>query len=67
QAQHPRVRNVVLASDLARHAANGWQDPALPDDYKAIADLLHLSVENTLQRLDVPQEYWPLELVPGQP
>lgn len=43
-AASPRVRNVVHAVDLARHAANGWDDPALPDDYKAIADLIHSDV-----------------------
>jgi len=37
-----RVRNVVLAVDLARHAANGWNDAALPDDYENIAKLLHM-------------------------
>ena len=37
-----RVRNVVLAVNLARHAANGWNDAALPDDYENIAKLLHM-------------------------
>lgn len=37
-----RVRNVTLAVNLARHAANGWDDAALPDDYDEIAKLLHL-------------------------
>lgn len=37
-----RVRNVVLAVNLARHSANGWDDAALPDDYEDIAKLLHL-------------------------
>jgi HD-like signal output (HDOD) protein len=39
-AQQPRVRNVLLAVNLARHAARGWGDPALPDDFRAIAELL---------------------------
>ena len=42
QAQSPRVRNVMLAVRLARHAANGWRDAALPDDYRDIAALLHM-------------------------
>lgn len=42
-ATHPRVRNVTLAVRLARHAAHGWEDPALPDDYAEIAELLHIS------------------------
>jgi len=37
----PRVQNVSLAVALARHSAHGWDDPALPDDYSAIARLLN--------------------------
>ena len=37
-----RVRNVTLAVNLARHAANGWDDAALSDDYKEIGQLLKL-------------------------
>lgn len=44
-ANHPRVRNVVLAVNLARHSANGWDDAALPDDYKDIAELLRMTAE----------------------
>jgi HD-like signal output (HDOD) protein len=50
-AAHPRVQNVKLAVDLARHSANGWDDAALPDDYKAIGELLHLSEEAVMRRL----------------
>lgn len=50
-AEHPRVRNVKLAVDLARHSANGWDDAALPDDFKAIESLLHISHEKLMQRL----------------
>lgn len=50
-ADHPRVRNVTLAVDLARHAANGWDDAALPDDYAAIEELLHISHEALLHKL----------------
>lgn len=52
-ANSPRVRNVVLADDLARHAANGWNDPALPDDFRAIADLLHTTPDAVMMRLGV--------------
>lgn len=38
-----RERNVTLAINLARHSANGWDDAALPDDYKDIGELLHIS------------------------
>lgn len=41
-AKQPRVRNVELAVNLARHSANGWDDAALPDDYKDIGELLRI-------------------------
>lgn len=50
-ANLPRVKNVKLAVDLARHSANGWDDAALPDDYKAIGELLHLSEDAVMHRL----------------
>jgi HD-like signal output (HDOD) protein len=52
-ADNPRVRNVTLAVDLARHSANGWDDAALPDDYTAIEDLLHISHESLMQKLGI--------------
>lgn len=54
-AEHPRVRNVTLAVDLARHSANGWDDAALPDDYAAIEDLLHISHESLMRRLGLEE------------
>ncbi len=53
-ASHPRVRNVTLAVDLARHSANGWDDAALPDDYAAIEELLHISHEVLVRKLGIP-------------
>lgn len=44
-SNEPRVRNVMLAVDLARHSADGWTDAALPDDYAHIADLLRMAPE----------------------
>lgn len=41
-----RVRNVVLAVNLARHSANGWDDAALPDDYTAISELLRMPIHD---------------------
>lgn len=64
-ADHPRVRNVTLAVDLARHSANGWDDAALPDDYKGIGELLHLSHEAVLQKLGVENN--PLPTVTDNP
>jgi len=43
-AEHPAVKNVMLAIRLARHSAHGWDNPALPDDVADIAQLLNLSV-----------------------
>ncbi|MDP9044106.1 MAG: HDOD domain-containing protein [Pseudomonadota bacterium] len=45
---HAKVRCVTLALRLARHSANGWDNPALPDDIDEIADLLNLSTQATL-------------------
>lgn len=41
-SQSPRVRNVVLAVNLARHSAQGWDNAALPDDYREIGVLLRM-------------------------
>jgi len=48
-----RERNVRLAVDLARHSANGWDDAALPDDYKAICELLHINHETLFKKLGI--------------
>ena len=58
-AEQARVRNVWLAVRLARHSAHGWEDPALPDDYKDIGELLNLTPEAVRQRLG-------LEPLPGR-
>ncbi len=55
-AHNPRVRNVALAVDLARHSANGWNDPALPDDFKSIEDLLHISHDSLMRKLGLDAE-----------
>jgi HD-like signal output (HDOD) protein len=45
QAEHPQVRSVALGIRLARHTEDerGWDNPAVPDDLKAIGELLSLS------------------------
>ena len=48
QAHTQRVRNVKLASNLARHSANGWDNAALPDDYRDIGELLRLSPDQVM-------------------
>jgi HD-like signal output (HDOD) protein len=44
-AHATRVRNVTLAVNLARHSATGWDDAALPDDYRDIGELLRIDPE----------------------
>ncbi len=51
----PRVRNVNLAVRLARHSANGWDDPALPDDYTDIGTLLNLTPDIVQKRVGAPE------------
>jgi HD-like signal output (HDOD) protein len=46
-----RVRNVVLAVDLARHSQRGWDNPAIPDDLAAIGRLLNLKPESVLEKV----------------
>ena len=58
-AEQPRVRNVALAVQLARHSSHGWHDAALPDDYTAISEFLHITPETVRQRLG-------LEAVPAR-
>ncbi len=55
-AETANVRNVNLALDLARHTANGWNDPALPDDLRAIQELLFIGHSHLLERLGAPEE-----------
>lgn len=42
-SSRPRVRNVLLATALARHSQHGWNNAALPDDFEAIGQLLNLT------------------------
>lgn len=51
QAQHLNVQCVMLGVRLARHTAQGWDNPALPDDVSDVARLLNLSNEATLNLL----------------
>ena len=54
-ANQPRVRNVVLAVNLARHSANGWDDAALPDDFTEIGELLRMPAEEVMIMLEVDE------------
>lgn len=55
-ADNPRVRNVLLAADFARHLADGWANDALPDDIQAVESLVHLNHDALLTRLGVPPD-----------
>jgi len=46
-AAQPRVVNVATAVALARHSAHGWNDPALPDDFRRIEKVFALSEEQS--------------------
>jgi HD-like signal output (HDOD) protein len=58
-ADQPRVQNVALAVNLARHSSHGWMDAALPDDFSAIEKLLRINRETLMIRLRVPPEALP--------
>jgi len=67
-ADHPRIRNVLLAVDLARHSSHGWNDAALPDDFAAIGNLLHLNLDALIERLGLSdEERAQLPLMPEMP
>lgn len=51
-AKQPRVRNVELAVNLARHSANSWDNAALPDDYKGIGELLRMPAVQVMAMLE---------------
>lgn len=50
-AQRPRVRNVLLAVSLARHAARGWEAPGLPEHIEGIGRLIGRPVPEVRQRV----------------
>lgn len=53
-AHLPRVQNVTLAVNLARHSTDDWSNAALPDDFSAIERLLHIDRQTLLNRLGIP-------------
>lgn len=58
----PRVRTVLVATSVARHINNGWQDPGLPDDLKEASTLIGLDPDGThslIQKIaiDVAREW----------
>lgn len=58
-ADHPIVRNVLLAVRLARHTESGWDNAALPDDFADIAKLLNANeraVRGFVYKIDQARE-----------
>ncbi len=55
-ARHPRALLVVHTVALARHAALGWDNAALPDDYRALGGLLNTSPERVRAMAEPQQE-----------
>lgn len=55
-ANEQRVRNVILAVNFAHHFANGWDDAALPDDYKNIGELLQMQAEEVMFMIGEEEE-----------
>ena len=53
-AHLPRVQNVTLAVNLARHSTDDWNNTALPDDFASIERLLHIDRQTLLNRLGIP-------------
>lgn len=51
EREQSQVRNVELAIRVARHSAHGWDNPALPDDVRDIAEFLRLGVDPAWQLL----------------
>lgn len=51
EAASTQARNVILAIRLARHTATGWDNAALADDVRDIAELLNMAPGPTLALL----------------
>ena len=54
-AEDPQVANVALAVRIARHSQEGWDNPALPDDFAALGSLLRVlpsSAQDLMQQVD---------------
>lgn len=47
-AVHPRVREVVMAASIARHATNGWFGARLLADYEVVASMLRVPIDEVI-------------------
>ena len=55
QRVSPRLTNIRVAIRVARHSSDGWDNPALPDDFSEIGALLQLGsthVERLVRDID---------------
>lgn len=63
----PQVRNVQLAIRVARHSALGWDNAAMPDDIRDVAQLLNMSGDaaiRLLREIDVEEDFPPTQPMP---
>ena len=51
RVDRPRARNVLMAVDLARHAAHGWENPAIEDDLRGVQRLIGGPIGEVRQRV----------------
>lgn len=51
--ERPRTRLVLVATEVVRHAAKGWYAEALVKDYETLAELLHLTPDETANLIHV--------------
>ena len=58
----PQMRNVQLAIRVARHSALGWDNTALPEDVRDVANLLNMSGDaamRLLREIDFEEDFPP--------
>lgn len=46
-----QMRTIELAVNVTRHSAHGWDNAALPDDYREIGELLNIKPDQAEQRV----------------
>lgn len=52
-AERPRTRLVLLAAEVVRHAARGWYNEALEQDYAALAEMLRITPDDAASLVHV--------------
>lgn len=51
RTHNPRAQNVALAAAVSRHSAHGWENPALPQDFEKVSELISLSCDEVVERV----------------